>query len=68
VRREGVAHSRDEFEVGLRSIAIPLSLVERDGPVAINVSLPTSRAGRVAMTEIARELRATAEAIRGAAG
>jgi DNA-binding IclR family transcriptional regulator len=66
VRREGVAHSRDEFEVGLRSVAVPLRLAERDGPVAINVSLPTSRAGRDAMTEITRELRATAEAIRGA--
>ncbi len=68
VRREGVAHSRDEFEVGLRSIAVPLTLTERDGPVAINVSLPTSRAGRDALTEITRELRATAEAIRGAVG
>jgi IclR family transcriptional regulator, acetate operon repressor len=66
VRREGIAHSRDEFEVGLRSVAVPLSLIERDGPVAINVSLPTSRAGREAMTEITRELRAAAEAIRGA--
>ena len=66
VRREGVAHSRDEFEVGLRSVAVPLGLAERDGPVAINVSLPTSRAGRDAMTEITRELQATAEAIRGA--
>jgi DNA-binding IclR family transcriptional regulator len=67
VRREGVAHSRDEFEVGLRSIAVPLSLAERGGSVAINVSLPTSRAGRDALTEISRELRATAEAIRGGA-
>ena len=67
VRREGIAHSRDEFEVGLRSIAVPLTLAELDGPVAINVSLPTSRAGRDAVAEITSELRATADAIRGAA-
>ena len=40
VRREGVAHSRDEYELGLSSIAVPLTWVEGDGPVAVNISLP----------------------------
>ena len=29
MRREGVAYSREEFEVGLHSIAVPLTLTER---------------------------------------
>jgi IclR family transcriptional regulator, acetate operon repressor len=67
VRREGVAHSREEFEVGLHSIAVPLDWVDSDGPVAVNVSLPSSRAGREATVSLTRELRATAAAITGAA-
>jgi DNA-binding IclR family transcriptional regulator len=67
VRREGVAYSREEFEVGLHSIAVPLAWVDGDGPVAVNVSLPSSRAGREATVELVRELRATAAAITGAA-
>jgi IclR family acetate operon transcriptional repressor len=67
VRRDGVAYSREEFEVGLHSIAVPLDWVDSDGPVAVNVSLPASRAGREATAELTRELRATAAAITGAA-
>ena len=65
IRREGVAYSRGEFEIGLHSIAVPLDWVQGDGPVAVNVSLPASRAGREASAEIVRELRATVAAITG---
>ena len=67
VRREGVAHSREEYEVGLHSIAVPLAWVDGDGPVAVNVSMPSSRAGREATAELARELQAAADRITGAA-
>jgi DNA-binding IclR family transcriptional regulator len=67
VRRDGVAYSREEYEVGLHSIAVPLAWVEGDGPVAVNVSLPSSRAGRDATAELTRELQAAADRITGAA-
>jgi DNA-binding IclR family transcriptional regulator len=67
VRREGVAYSREEYEVGLHSIAVPLAWVDGDGPVAVNVSLPSSRGGRDATAELARELQAAADRISGAA-
>jgi len=67
IRREGVAYSREEFEVGLHSIAVPLAWVDGEGPVAVNVSLPSSRAGREATAQLARDLRATAERITGGA-
>lgn len=66
VRREGVAYSREEYEVGLHSIAAPLAWMDGDGPVAVNVSLPSSRAGREATAELTRELLATAARITGA--
>ena len=65
VRRDGVAHSREEFEIGLHSIAVPLPWMEGDGPVAVNVSLPASRAGRDATAKLVRELHATVAAITG---
>lgn len=67
VRRDGVAHSREEYEVGLHSIAVPLTWVDGDGPVAVNVSLPSSRAGRDATAELTRELQAAADRITGTA-
>jgi DNA-binding IclR family transcriptional regulator len=68
IRREGVAYSREEYEIGLHSIAVPLAWVDGDGPVAVNVSLPSSRAGREATAELVRGLRETAATIAGAAG
>jgi DNA-binding IclR family transcriptional regulator len=65
IRREGVAYSREEFEIGLHSVAVPLEWMEGDGPVAVNVSLPASRAGRDATAELVRELRRTVAAITG---
>ena len=67
IRREGVAHSREEFEIGLHSVAVPVAWVDGDGPVAVNVSLPASRAGREATAELTRGLRETAARISGAA-
>ena len=58
IRREGVAFSREEYEIGLCSVAVPLDWVQGDGPVAVNVSLPASRAGRDATAGLVRELRA----------
>jgi IclR family acetate operon transcriptional repressor len=65
IRREGVAYSREEFEIGLHSLAVPVAWVETDGPVAVNVSLPAPRAGRDATAKLVEELHATAEAITG---
>jgi IclR family acetate operon transcriptional repressor len=67
VRRDGVAYSREEFEVGLHSIAVPLAWLDADGPVAVNVSLPSSRAGRQATARLTDDLRATAVAVTGGA-
>jgi IclR family acetate operon transcriptional repressor len=67
VRRDGVAYSREEYELGLHSIAVPLAWVDGDGPVAVNVSLPSSRAGRDATAELTRELQAAADRITGTA-
>jgi len=63
IRRDGVAYSRDEYEAGLSSVAVPLAWMDGDGPVAVNVSLPSSRMGRGAAPTLERELRRTAEAI-----
>ena len=65
IRREGVAYSREEFEVGLHSVAVPLDWMQGDGPVAVNVSLPASRAGREATAKLVRELHSTVAAITG---
>lgn len=67
VRRDGVAYSREEYELGLHSIAVPLVWVDGDGPVAVNVSLPSSRAGRDATAKLTRELQAAADRITGTA-
>ena len=63
IRREGVAYSREEFEIGLHSIAVPLRWVDGDSPVALNVSLPSSRAGRQATSNLVDQLRRTVEEI-----
>ncbi len=68
VRRSGVALSHEEYETGLDSIAVPLAWVEGEGPVAVNVSLPSSRALGDVGAELTRDLRAAAAAIEAAAG
>ncbi len=58
VRRDGIAVSVDEYEVGLTAIAMAIP----DGPGgelrAINVALPSARAGEAFRTEISDRLRA----------
>jgi DNA-binding IclR family transcriptional regulator len=68
IRREGVALSHEEYEVGLDSIAAPLAWIDGDGPAAVNVSLPSSRAAGDAAAELTRDLLETAAAIEAAAG
>lgn len=68
VRRDGVARSNEEYEAGLTSFAVPLHRLAGDEPVAVNVSLPSSRAGRDAAAALIRELEETAAAIERAAG
>lgn len=68
VRRCGLASSRDEFERGLSSLAVPVGWGTEDGPAAINVSLPTPRAGAAARTELGARLRLTAAAIESVTG
>jgi DNA-binding IclR family transcriptional regulator len=68
IRRDGVAFSHQEYEEGLDSIAVPVAWIGGDGPVAVNVSLPSSRARGEAAAALTRDLRATAEAIEAAAG
>jgi IclR family acetate operon transcriptional repressor len=67
IRRDGVAFSREEYEEGLDSVAVPVAWIGGD-PVAVNVSLPSSRARGEAAAGLTRDLRATAEAIQAAAG
>jgi DNA-binding IclR family transcriptional regulator len=70
VRRDGVAHSREEFEIGLASVAVPLAQPGGGGraPAAINVSLPTARATPPALDRLTAGLRETAAAIAAATG
>ena len=68
VRREGAALSHEEYEVGLDSIAVPVAWPGGDGPAAVNVSLPSSRAAGSAAAELTRELRSVAAAIESSAG
>ena len=68
VRRDGVARSDQEYEAGLVSLAVPLRWVDGDEPVAVNISLPSSRADAAATKGLVSELEATALAIESAAG
>jgi DNA-binding IclR family transcriptional regulator len=68
VRGEGVSLSHEEYEAGLDSIAVPLAWPGGDGPAAVNVSLPSSRAAGPAAAKLVRELRSAAAAIESSAG
>jgi IclR family acetate operon transcriptional repressor len=70
IRRAGVSISEEEFEVGLVSIAVPISWTAGTGSGSINVSLPTARARPAFRKELTTRLLAAARAIgegRGAA-
>jgi DNA-binding IclR family transcriptional regulator len=68
IRRAGVAYSEEEYEVGLVSIAVPVAWTARPGSGAINVSLPSTRAGEAARGELIELLQGTARAIDEASG
>ena len=67
IRRDGVAQSWEEYEIGLASIAVPVGWLDGPGSAALNVSLPTSRAtrafrdraGRAACATIAARIEAS---------
>ena len=57
IRRDGVAVSWEEYEIGLAAIAVPVTWLEGPGSAAVNVALPTSRANRAFRTELLGRLR-----------
>jgi len=63
IRQHGVAVSWEEYEIGLASIAVPVTWLDGPGSAALNVSLPTSRANRLFRTELVRRLREIAARI-----
>jgi IclR family transcriptional regulator, acetate operon repressor len=67
IRRTGVSRSEEEFEIGLVSIAVPVSWTDGRGSAAINVSLPTARATRQVRAELEVRLGECADAIGAAA-
>jgi IclR family acetate operon transcriptional repressor len=62
-RRDGVAQSWEEYEVGLAALAVPVTWLDGPGTAALNVSLPTSRATRAFCAELVARLRASAARI-----
>jgi IclR family acetate operon transcriptional repressor len=63
IRRDGVAISWEEYEVGLASIAVPVPWLDGPGSAAVNVSLPTTRANRAFRAELVARLREIARRI-----
>jgi DNA-binding IclR family transcriptional regulator len=63
IRRDGVAQSWEEYEVGLAALAVPVTWLDGPGSAAVNVSLPTSRATRAFRSELVSRLRASAARI-----
>ena len=63
IRRDGFALSEEEFEIGLVSLAVPVPTPDDQGPLAINVSLPSLRAGRAEHEALVARLRETAAVI-----
>ena len=63
IRRDGVAQSWEEYEIGLASIAVPVGWLDGPGSAALNVSLPTSRATRAFRSELVARLREIAARI-----
>jgi DNA-binding IclR family transcriptional regulator len=63
IRRTGISHSAEEYEIGLVSIGAPLRWTGGPGSAAINVSLPASRLDVDSRAELVELLRETARAI-----
>lgn len=68
IRRTGVSLSLEEYEIGLVSIAVPVTWTGRLGSAAINVSLPSSRVTDEVRVDLIARLRATADALDSAIG
>ncbi len=68
IRRSGVSHSDEEYEIGLISIAVPVQWTGGSGSAAINVSLPASRVTRQSRAQLVRQLQDAAKAIARAVG
>ena len=68
IRRGRLGFSRDEYEHGLSSVAVPVRWHDGESPAAINVSLPTTRATGPMRAELGAELLATAAGIESVAG
>ena len=62
-RRDRVAQSWEEYEIGLAALAVPVAWLDGAGSAALNVSLPTSRATRAFRAELVARLRASAARI-----
>ena len=63
IRRDGVAQSWEEYEIGLASIAVPVGWLDGPGSAALNVSLPTTRATRSFRGQLVARLREIAALI-----
>lgn len=63
IRARGVAVSEEEYEVGLVSIAVPITWFGHSGGAAINVSLPAARATPAFRAQLTDSLLQTARAI-----
>jgi IclR family acetate operon transcriptional repressor len=63
IRRDGVAQSWEEYEIGLASIAVPVGWLDGPGSAALNVSLPTTRATRAFRGKLVARLREIAARI-----
>jgi DNA-binding IclR family transcriptional regulator len=63
IRRTGISHSLEEYEIGLVSIAAPVGWTGGRGGAAINVSLPASRLTEDSREELTALLRETARTI-----
>lgn len=62
-RRTGVSLSAEEYEIGLVSIALPVTWTGGLGSAAINVSLPASRVTPESTVELIGRLRGAADAM-----
>jgi IclR family transcriptional regulator, acetate operon repressor len=63
IRETGLSVSEEEYEIGLVSLAVPVSWIDGPGTAAINVSLPATRATPEFREELTRALHECARAI-----
>jgi IclR family acetate operon transcriptional repressor len=63
IRETGLSVSEEEYEIGLVSLAVPVTWIDGPGTASINVSLPATRATPEFREELTRALRECAQAI-----